>query len=249
MALDPVAPTNAEVSAADRAHVFHSWSAQHLINPVPLAGGAGCEMWDHDGNRWLDFSLAAREPQPRSPAPEGDRRHRRAGGAAVHGGAVVRQPDPQRSGAADRGPHARRGSTGCSSPTAAPRPTRTPSAWPVPTPAATRCWPTYRSYHGATAATDGAHRRAPPLGLRAGDPRRRPLPRAVPLPLVVRRRHRRGGGRPGDRPPGGGDPVRGARAGSPRSSSRRWWARTACCSRPPTTSRGCGSSATRTASC
>ena len=56
MALDPIAPTNAEVSAADRAHVFHSWSAQHLINPVPLAGGAGCEMWDHDGNRWLDFS-------------------------------------------------------------------------------------------------------------------------------------------------------------------------------------------------
>jgi taurine--2-oxoglutarate transaminase len=56
MVLDPVAPTNAEVSALDRAHVFHSWSAQRLINPVPLAGGAGCEMWDHDGNRWLDFS-------------------------------------------------------------------------------------------------------------------------------------------------------------------------------------------------
>ncbi len=55
-AAEPVAPTNAEVAAGDRAHVFHSWSAQHLISPVPLAGGAGCEMWDHDGNRWLDFS-------------------------------------------------------------------------------------------------------------------------------------------------------------------------------------------------
>jgi taurine--2-oxoglutarate transaminase len=54
--LDPIAATNAEVAAVDRAHVFHSWSAQHLINPVPLAGGAGCEFWDHDGNRWLDFS-------------------------------------------------------------------------------------------------------------------------------------------------------------------------------------------------
>ncbi|MEQ1787322.1 MAG: aspartate aminotransferase family protein [Acidimicrobiales bacterium] len=56
MVLDPVSPTNAEVSALDRAHVFHSWSAQRLINPVPIAGGAGSEFWDHDGNRWLDFS-------------------------------------------------------------------------------------------------------------------------------------------------------------------------------------------------
>ena len=55
MALEPVAATNAEVAAGDRAHVFHSWSAQHLISPMPLAGGAGCEFWDHEGNRWLDF--------------------------------------------------------------------------------------------------------------------------------------------------------------------------------------------------
>jgi taurine---2-oxoglutarate transaminase len=54
--LDPIAATNAEVAAADRAHVFHSWSAQHLINPLPLAGGSGSEFWDHEGNRWLDFS-------------------------------------------------------------------------------------------------------------------------------------------------------------------------------------------------
>ncbi len=56
MALPDPAASNAEVSAGDRAHVFHSWSAQHLISPQPLAGGAGCEFWDHDGNRWLDFS-------------------------------------------------------------------------------------------------------------------------------------------------------------------------------------------------
>ncbi len=56
MALAPIASTNAEVAAADRAHIFHSWSAQHLISPLPLAGGAGCEFWDHEGNRWLDFS-------------------------------------------------------------------------------------------------------------------------------------------------------------------------------------------------
>lgn len=54
--LEPLATANAEVSSADRAHVFHSWSAQHMINPLPLAGGRGCEFWDHEGNRWLDFS-------------------------------------------------------------------------------------------------------------------------------------------------------------------------------------------------
>lgn len=54
--LEPVAPTNAEVASVDREHVFHSWSAQRLINPMPVAGGAGCEFWDHEGNRWLDFS-------------------------------------------------------------------------------------------------------------------------------------------------------------------------------------------------
>lgn len=40
----------------DRAHVFHSWSAQALIDPFPLAGGLGSTVWDHAGTRLLDFS-------------------------------------------------------------------------------------------------------------------------------------------------------------------------------------------------
>jgi taurine---2-oxoglutarate transaminase len=40
----------------DRAHVFHSWSAQGLIDPMPVAGGEGSWFWDYDGNRYLDFS-------------------------------------------------------------------------------------------------------------------------------------------------------------------------------------------------
>ncbi|MFC4495863.1 aspartate aminotransferase family protein [Streptomyces ovatisporus] len=44
------------VRAADRAHVFHSWSAQGLIDPLPVAGGEGSYFWDYDGNRYLDFS-------------------------------------------------------------------------------------------------------------------------------------------------------------------------------------------------
>ena len=41
---------------ADRAHVFHSWSAQALINPLPVAGAQGVYFWDYDGNKYLDFS-------------------------------------------------------------------------------------------------------------------------------------------------------------------------------------------------
>jgi Adenosylmethionine-8-amino-7-oxononanoate aminotransferase len=40
----------------DRAHVFHSWSAQSLVNPVAIAGTEGSWMWDYDGKRYLDFS-------------------------------------------------------------------------------------------------------------------------------------------------------------------------------------------------
>ncbi|MGZ4637834.1 MAG: aminotransferase class III-fold pyridoxal phosphate-dependent enzyme [Actinomycetes bacterium] len=40
----------------DRAHVFHSWSAQALIAPMAVAGAEGSYLWDYDGNRYLDFS-------------------------------------------------------------------------------------------------------------------------------------------------------------------------------------------------
>ena len=40
----------------DRAHVFHSWSAQAEITPMVVAGALGSEVWDEDGTRYLDFS-------------------------------------------------------------------------------------------------------------------------------------------------------------------------------------------------
>ncbi|MEU9865714.1 aspartate aminotransferase family protein [Streptomyces sp. NPDC047971] len=50
------ARTNADARAADRAHVFHSWSAQAQTEPMPVAGASGSYFWDHEGNRYLDFS-------------------------------------------------------------------------------------------------------------------------------------------------------------------------------------------------
>lgn len=42
--------------ANDRAHVFHSWSAQGALKPVVIAGGSGSRIWDDQGNTYLDFS-------------------------------------------------------------------------------------------------------------------------------------------------------------------------------------------------
>ena len=44
------------VHELDRAHVFHSWSAQGALNPMDIAAAEGCYVWDYDGNRYLDLS-------------------------------------------------------------------------------------------------------------------------------------------------------------------------------------------------
>jgi taurine--2-oxoglutarate transaminase len=41
---------------ADDRYVFHSWSAQGAIDPLPVAGGEGAWFWDEDGHRYLDFA-------------------------------------------------------------------------------------------------------------------------------------------------------------------------------------------------
>lgn len=50
------APSNATVRQLDRQYVFHSWSAQGGLNPLVIAGGEGCRLWDYDGKTYLDFS-------------------------------------------------------------------------------------------------------------------------------------------------------------------------------------------------
>jgi taurine--2-oxoglutarate transaminase len=40
----------------DRAHVFHSWSAQAELNPMTIVASQGSYVWDGEGNRLLDFS-------------------------------------------------------------------------------------------------------------------------------------------------------------------------------------------------
>ncbi len=50
-------PTDQEtVRRNDRTHVFHSWSAQAAIDPLPIARAQGSRFWDSEGRGYLDFS-------------------------------------------------------------------------------------------------------------------------------------------------------------------------------------------------
>ncbi|WJZ02767.1 aspartate aminotransferase family protein [Corynebacterium freiburgense] len=48
--------TNADIQDLDRSYVFHSWSAQDLIAPLPVQSGEGSYFWDYEGNKYLDFT-------------------------------------------------------------------------------------------------------------------------------------------------------------------------------------------------
>ena len=48
--------TEEQIRRDDREHVFHSWSAQALIDPLPIKSATGVFFDDFGGNRYLDFS-------------------------------------------------------------------------------------------------------------------------------------------------------------------------------------------------
>jgi taurine--2-oxoglutarate transaminase len=54
--LDGIPTDVATVKALDKAHVFHSWSAQGLIDPLPIASAQGSFFTDYEGKSYLDFS-------------------------------------------------------------------------------------------------------------------------------------------------------------------------------------------------
>lgn len=57
MSVFPSRPcTGAEVREMDKAHVFHSWSAQDEIAPVPVKSASGSVFTDYEGNDYLDFA-------------------------------------------------------------------------------------------------------------------------------------------------------------------------------------------------
>ncbi|PSK88092.1 taurine--2-oxoglutarate transaminase [Murinocardiopsis flavida] len=52
----PAADDGRRTYELDRAHVFHSWSAQAALDPMVISKAQGDHVWDADGNRYLDFT-------------------------------------------------------------------------------------------------------------------------------------------------------------------------------------------------
>ena len=158
-------------------------SKQHTHLRVVRAGrGRSDSRRPRQGRVFLD---AGRQALPRLQQPVDVRQHRprrRARDRRRSRSRRRRWPTPTRSwpprsarrlGAKLAGDHARATSTRSSSPTAAPRPTRTPSRSRGWSPAATRSWRAIARTTARTAGSHRAHRRSAPLGGRARHPRRR----------------------------------------------------------------------------
>jgi taurine--2-oxoglutarate transaminase len=131
----------------DRAHVFHSWSAQAKLAPMTVIAAQGSYL-DGDGNRLLDFSSQMvntniGHQHPKVVAAIAEQAAKLCTIAPAH-------VNSARSEAARLIAELTPGtSTACSSPMPAPTPSSTPSGWRACTPAAARC------SHG-TAPTTGA---------------------------------------------------------------------------------------------
>ena len=82
----PRRPEATQVRALDRAHVFHSWSAQGLIDPLPIAVGAG-----------LVLPGLRRQALPRLLQPAGQRQHRLPAPEAGRGDPGAGRPADARS--------------------------------------------------------------------------------------------------------------------------------------------------------
>jgi taurine--2-oxoglutarate transaminase len=193
----------------DRAHVFHSWSAQGQLDPLVVTKAEGSYIWDRQGNRLLDFTsqlvftnLGHQHPRIVKAIQEQAATLCTVAPAYVTGARseaarliVSHTPDGMShvfftNGGADANEHAIRMArlhTGRH-----------------------KVLSTYRSYHGGTHLAVNV----------TGDPRRwasdtgsagtGALLRPLPLPQRLRRYHRVGGVPAGARSPRAGDRPRGA---------------------------------------
>ncbi len=182
----------------DRAHVFHSWSAQGALDPLVVAGAEGSWFWDEDGHRYLDFSsqlvnVNIGHQHPKMVAAIKAQAERLCTIAPFHA-------NDQRSEAARLIAELAPGDLdmvfftngGAEATENAIRMARLATG-------RHKVLATYRSYHGATAGSITHDRRSPPLAVGARAARRGPRLGPVPLPLGVPRHHRGRGVRAGAR--------------------------------------------------
>ena len=212
---DATTPKETHMSLTER------WDAVMMPNygtpPIALDHGAGVRVWDVDGREYLDFvaGIAVSSLGHAHPAV--------VGAVTAQVGAARPHLEPRHARAGCRARRAtgrprRRPRRGCSSPTAAPRPTSARSSWPASTAAASspdggrlEIVAAHNSFHGRTLGA---------LSITGNAAKREPF---EPLPGPVRFVDY-----------GDVDALRAAvtDARRPRSSSSPPWARAAS-SRPP----------------
>ena len=136
----PTTMTADEMVALSKRHTIFEWSAQGAVDPIPVARAKGVYFWTPEGKRFLDFNSQLMCVN----IGHGDERVIRA---IQEQAATLAYANPfmatEAAGAprAPSSPRSRRAtSTASSSPTAAPRRTRTRSRWRAGSPAATRSW-------------------------------------------------------------------------------------------------------------
>ena len=92
--LDDAVAAGARAYELDRAHVFHSWSAQAQITPMTILASEGSYVWDGEGRKLLDFSsqmvntnIGHQHPavRPQPPGFPANRPAARSGGAPAPG--------------------------------------------------------------------------------------------------------------------------------------------------------------------
>ena len=235
--------TGDEMIALSKKHTLFEWSAQAKVDPIPVARAKGIYFWTPEGKRFIDFNSQLMCVN----IGHGDERVIRAiqeqAAMLAYANPFMATEPRARLGREARRDHARATSTSSSSPTAAPRRTRTRSSWRGCATGRHKILARYRSYHGA-------HRRRITL---TGDPRRWAAEPGMPGVVHVldpyhgiAARLGHGGGVAGDAR--GSDPARRAaddRRVHPRDRSP---APTASWCRPTATCRACASCARSTAS-
>ena len=166
-------------------YVLYSWSVQDAISPIAVAGGEGRYFWDYDGKRYLDFAsqlvnvsigyghpkiVAAIKEQAETLATIGPPMATESRSRLGKLLAEVTPGDLSFSFFTNGGTEANENAIKL-------------ARWYT---GRQKIVARYRSYHGATARLDHAHRRPAPLAGRARHPRRRADARPVHLPLPGR---------------------------------------------------------------
>ena len=231
----------------DRAHVFHSWSAQAGAGPARHRRRLGFPRLGPRRPQLPRLLQPAGQRQHRPPAPGGRRRDPGAGRPAHHDRTRHGQPRPRRGRPAHHRPRAgrlqqgllhqrRRGRQRERHPDGAPAHRARQGALDLPL---------LPRQHRRGRRRD---RRLAPHAQRVR-PRPRALLRPLPLPQRVLGDDARAGVASARCTTCAASSRARARRRSPRSCSRRSPAPPACWCRRPATSPACGSSATSTASC